>query len=354
MVLTTVLVALAVVLGYLLAARLGIVPGPDTGPGPVPPRSTANASGTALDLELSGAGSVAAESAVYLWAEQVQRAHPRLINRYQPLGSGAGRSEFLAGNTHYAISERPVTADEIAAAGAAAAHCAPINLPLIATLVDFVVNLPGVLEVNLDAATVAGIYQGRITNWNDPALAAINPQQTLPDLAITAIHRSDSAIVNEVVGRWLATTPDWPHAPGAQWPESTGVAANGNSGVVELLAPGAIGYLLHGTDAGHTSASLGAQANAEILVASPRQAGRAANDLVIEIDPGLVGVYPLVSLSYLVVCSGEQDPAVTQAIQAIFGWALTDQAQAGADPVGITPLPRPLAEEAADHLAELG
>ena len=103
-----------------------------------------------------------------------------------------------------------------------------------------VFNIEGVDTLNLDAATIAGIFAGTITNWNDPAIAALNSDATLPDLAITPVHRSDDSGTTENFTDYLfATAPDvWTSEPDGVWPLQSGEAAQGTSGVISAVQGG--------------------------------------------------------------------------------------------------------------------
>src|SRR6185295_12104640 len=147
-----------------------------------------------LSGTLDGAGSSAQGSAQEAWVAAFQTANPGVTINYDPSGSGAGRETFIAGGSDWAGSDSALSDDELAGEFAAcAADAKPIDIPTYISPIAVIFNVEGVDELNLDAATIAHIFKGDITNWNDPAIAALNDGAKLPDAAITAVHRSDDS-----------------------------------------------------------------------------------------------------------------------------------------------------------------
>ncbi|HWR86552.1 MAG TPA: extracellular solute-binding protein, partial [Rhodoglobus sp.] len=138
--------------------------------------------GSDLSGTLVGAGASSQGSAQEAWIAGFQEANPDVTINYDPAGSGAGRETFLAGGSQFAGSDRAFNDEELAAGGFAA--CAPdsglVELPLYISPIAVIFNLEGVDSLNLDAATIAGIFAGSITSWDDPAIAEQNPEATLP------------------------------------------------------------------------------------------------------------------------------------------------------------------------------
>jgi phosphate transport system substrate-binding protein len=201
-----------------------------------------------LSGNLVGAGSSAMDAAQQAWIAEFQTANPDVTIDYDPSGSGAGRDTFLEGASGYAGSDRAFNDEEIAAGGFAG--CAPdstiIQLPLYISPIAVIFNLEGVDSLNLDPATIAGIFAGTITNWNDPAIAATNDGVELPDQAITPVHRSDDSGTTENFTDYLAqAAPEvWTYEADGVWPFEGGEAAQGTSGVVDAVTngTGTIGY----------------------------------------------------------------------------------------------------------------
>ena len=151
-------------------------------------------SATALAGTLNGSGASSQGSASDAWIAAFQTAHPDVTVNYSPDGSGAGRKAFIAGGVQYAGSDSALSDEELAGTFAACApDSAAIDLPVYVSPIAVIFNVAGVKKLNLDAATIAGIFKGAITTWNDPAIAALNPGAALPSADITAVHRSDDS-----------------------------------------------------------------------------------------------------------------------------------------------------------------
>ena len=178
-------------------------------------------------------------------------------------------------------------------------------------------NVEGVDALSLDPATIAGIFAGTITNWNDPAIAATNDGVTLPDLAITPVHRSDKSGTTANFTDYLAQTAAdvWTYGSVEEWPIQAGEAAQGTSGVVNAIkgGNGTIGYADHSQTTGLSVVSVqvgsewvepSAEGAAIALDASPLEEGRETTDLAFAIDRTTEesGAYPVLLVSYLIGC----------------------------------------------------
>src|SRR5690606_31543186 len=179
---------------------------------------------TALTGTLNGAGASSQESAMEVWRAAFQDANPGLTVNYDPVGSGGGRTQFLEGAVAWAGSDSALAEDEYTAALQVCGPEGAINLPIYISPIAVVFNLPGVESLNLDAHTIASIFDGQVTRWNDPAIAALNAGVELPDLAITAVHRGDESGTTKNFTDYLAqAAPDaWPHKASGDWPTSLG------------------------------------------------------------------------------------------------------------------------------------
>ena len=152
---------------------------------------TAGGDSSAAESDLTGtlvgAGASSQQSAQEAWTTAFQTANPDVSIEYDPAGSGAGRDTFIAGGSAFAGSDRAFNDEEVAAGEFAA--CVPdtgiIEIPAYISPIAVVFNLDGIDTLNLDAPTIAGIFNGSITTWNDDAIASQNPDADLPDTAIT-------------------------------------------------------------------------------------------------------------------------------------------------------------------------
>ena len=203
-----------------------------------------------LSGTLTGVGSSAMASAQETWVAAFQTANPDVTVNYSPDGSGAGRDAFTGGGADFAGSDRALKVEELMPDALAKSRCADgskaINLPVYISPIAVIYNLEGVDSLKLDAATVAGIFKGEITKWNDPKIAAQNDGVSLPSTNITAVHRADDSGTTENFTDYLhALAPQvWDKEADGEWPYPGGEAAPQTSGVVDAVTngTGTIGY----------------------------------------------------------------------------------------------------------------
>jgi phosphate transport system substrate-binding protein len=324
------------------------------------------ASENASDLTgtLVGAGASSQQSAQEAWTKAFQEANPDVTVEYDPAGSGAGRDTFLAGGSAFAGSDRAFKDDEIADGEFTA--CAPdtglIEIPAYISPIAVVFNLEGIDTLDLDAPTIAGIFNGSITTWNDDAIASQNPDAELPDTAITPVHRQDDSGTTENFTEYLgAAAPDvWTDEADGVWPLDGGEAASQTSGMIDAVSggTGTIGYAdaSRAGDLGTVSVKVGdeyvpysAEAAAAIVDASPVVEGRGEGDLALEIDRTTeeAGVYPVVLVSYLIGCEEYQDAESAELVKAYFSYIVSDEGQStAADAAGSAPISADLFDKA--------
>jgi phosphate transport system substrate-binding protein len=192
--------------------------------------------------EISGAGATFPYPIYAKWAE-AYKAKTGISMNYQSIGSGGGIKQIEANTVDFGASDMPLKPDMLEKDGL-------VQWPMVMGGVVLVVNLPGVQpgQMKLDGKAVAGMYLGRITKWNDPAIAALNPGLTLPDKAIATVHRSDGSGTNFIFTHYLSSVdPEFQSKIGentsVEFP--TGLGGKGNEGVAALTGrtDGAIGYI---------------------------------------------------------------------------------------------------------------
>jgi len=318
--------------------------------------SAPSESASSLSGNLVGAGASSQDAAQQAWIAAFQTANPDVTIDYDPSGSGAGRETFLEGASDFAGSDRAFNDEEIAAGGFA--KCAPdtdiVELPVYISPIAVIFNVEGVDSLDLDAATVAGIFAGTITKWNDPAIASQNPDATLPDQAITPVHRSDDSGTTENFTDYLAATaPEvWTFEPDGVWPLESGEGAQGTSGVVDAVTngTGTIGYAdaSRAGDLGTVSIKVGdeyvsysPEAAAAVVDASPLAEGRSEGDLAIEVDHATeeAGVYPIILVSYLIGCQQYADSENVELVKSYFSYVASPEGQdAAAEAAGSAPI----------------
>jgi phosphate transport system substrate-binding protein len=207
-----------------------------------PTNSTASAAPG--QMLITGAGSTLDYPAFAKWFEAYKAVNPNVQFNYQSIGSGAGQKQLLAQTVSFGASDAPMSDSSMAGAPEKILH-----LPVVAGGVAIIYNLPGNPKLRLDGDTLAGIYLGTITNWNDPKIAALNPGVNLPNLNIIPVHRSDGSGTTFIFTDYLtAVSKPWADTikkgTAVQWPSGVGIGAKGSEGVAGQVRqlPGAIGY----------------------------------------------------------------------------------------------------------------
>ena len=314
-----------------------------------------------LSGTLSAGGASSQEAAMAAFRAGFQEANPDVTVNYEPIGSGGGREQFISGGYPFAGTDSALDEEELAAAEERCG-AAPIEIPNYVSPIAVIYNLPGVTELNLDGETIAGIFAGEITSWDDAAIAATNEGVELPGDPITAVHRSDESGTSENFTAYLdAVAPDvWTHGEVGEWPINDGEAAQGTSGVVDAVrnGSGTIGYA-DASQAGDLSVAqvavggeyVGptAEAAAQILEVSPRAEGRPESSMAVELDRATeeVGAYPIVLVSYLVACPTYDDAETAELTKAFLDYVVSEEGQQkSAETAGSAPLSSSLAEEA--------
>ena len=312
---------------------------------------------------LDGAGSSAQGAAQDAWVAGFQRANGSVTINYDPVGSGAGREQFIVGAVGYAASDSALSREEVDGELAPCTEdSGAIDLPVYLSPIALAFNVEGVDRLQLDAAATAGIFAGTIERWNDPILAALNPGVPLPDARITPVHRSDDSGTTQNFTDYLAeAAPEaWPFEPDDAFPVE-GEAAQGNSGIAAVIRDGVnvIGYLDASRAEGLDTATLAvgdafvpptAEAAAAVVDVSPLEQGRADDDLVIDIDRATTepGAYPLVLVSYVIACREYADPDEGALVHGYFEWISSAEGQeAAAEDAGSAPISPALRERVA-------
>ena len=267
---------------------------------------------------------------------------PDVTVNYDAIGSGGGRTNFLEGAYPFAGTDAVLDDDEIAQATERCGGEPPMHLPLYISPIAVIYNLEGVDSLQLSPQTIAGIFNQEITNWNDPEIAADNPGLELPDLAISPVNRSDESGTTENFLEYLSATAGdaWPHEVSGDWPVQGGQSGQGTSGVVQTVSGGngTIGYAdaSQAGDLGVARIKVGEEyveyspeAAAAVVDASPRVDGASEHDLAFELDRTSTepGTYPIVLVSYTVVCPAYDDPEEAELTKAFLGYIASEDGQ---------------------------
>ncbi|MFP5416118.1 MAG: phosphate ABC transporter substrate-binding protein PstS [Actinomycetes bacterium] len=312
------------------------------------PAASGSGAATASTLSgtLSGKGSSAMSVAQQTWIADFQTANPGVTVNYSPDGSGAGREGFQSGAVQYAGSDRAFSDSEMGAGkfGKCTAESNALNLPVYISPIAIIFNVSGVDKLQLDPATAAGIFAGKITKWNDPAIAATNPGVNLPDAAITAVHRSDDSGTTDNFTDYLAqAAPEvWTEEADGEWPATFGgEGAQGTAGVVDAVTNGTntIGYA-DASQAGQLGVATvksgtvfvgpTAEDAAKLVDASPRIENRPEHDYSLELDRTAEGAYPIALVAYALVCEDYTDDKEAELVKAYLGSMISSEGQQSA------------------------
>ena len=319
-----------------------------------------------LTGNLAGSGASSMQNAQTAWTESfmglVGAEGGDLTVTYDPTGSGTGREQFLAGQVKFAGTDAALDEEELAASTEVCNDEQAFNLPVYISPIAVVFKLEGVESLNLSAEVIGGIFAGDITNWNDPAIADLNPDAELPDLDIVPVHRSDDSGTTENFTEYLSqNAPDaWTHGPIETWPIDGGQSGDGTSGLISTVegGNGTIGYAdasqagnlgTANIQVGEEFVEYSADAAAKAVDVSPREEGREENDIVVELDRTTEesGVYPIVLISYLALCGSYADSAEGEAVKAYASYIISEEGQqAGLENAGSAPISDELRTEA--------
>jgi phosphate transport system substrate-binding protein len=325
------------------------------------------------NVSLSGAGATFPALLYQVWVEKFNEAHSNVTIDYQAIGSGGGIKAITQQTVDFGASDAAMKDEEIAALPAGTKI---LHVPTALGAVVVIFNLLGadgttaIKKLNLDGPTIANIFLGKITAWNDPAITALNPDiaSNLPATPIKVIHRSDGSGTTNAFTTYLAAVSDeWKNGPGVgkevNWP--TGDGAPGNDGVSGGVktADGRIGYveLQYAVVSGLASAAI-KNANGKFVQGSSAGVTAAADGAVANFPadfraaPIINGAgddtYPIAAYTYLLVYVDQKDASKGQALVAFLHWALTD-GQAEEKAIGYAPLPDEIRQKALDELHQI-
>jgi phosphate transport system substrate-binding protein len=305
---------------------------------------------------INGAGSTFAQPMYQQWAGQYKSSHSVQIN-YQGIGSGGGISEFTQGVVNFGATDAPMTGTEQSAAQAGQGSVV-LHIPMIIGAIAIIYNEPGVTNVKLDGPTLANIYLGKITKWNDAAIKALNPGVSLPSDAIQPVQRSDSSGTSYAFTSYLtAISPTWASQVGASkapsWP--TGTGATGSSGVAAAVqqTKGAIGYVEYGyATQGHIPFATLKNASGEFVAPSTASTNAASAAATFPTDvtkltfslvnSSASGAYPLVTPTYVLIAQHQKDGATGSELKGWLQWDLASAQQNEVTSLGYAPLPSKL------------
>lgn len=308
-----------------------------------------------VDVPLIESGSSLLYPLFNLWVGAYAASNPNADITTTSTGSGAGIAQAIKGLVQIGASDAYLS-DAIVKD-----HPTMLSIPLAISSQAINYNLPGVSKLNLSGPILAGIYEGKITKWNDPAIAAANPGVSLPDHVIVPIHRLDGSGDTFIFSQYLAfSDSDWgntlKYGTAISWPAVSGaIGAKGNQGMLTALSNNPYGVAYIGISFANQVAAKGlGQAallnkagnyvlptNDTISAAAASVADSTPADERISIifTPG-TNAYPIVNYEYAIVNSQQPSSAYAEAIRAFLNWALTNgSTPAFLDKVHFLPLP---------------
>ncbi|GBQ29498.1 phosphate ABC transporter substrate-binding protein PstS [Gluconacetobacter azotocaptans] len=303
--------------------------------------------GRAMAADIVGAGSSFGAPIYGAWARDAKQATGIALN-YQSIGSGAGQNQVLARTVDFGASDAPMNAERLRAGRL-------MQFPTVMGAVVPVVNLPGLGagQLRLTGPLLAALYAGDITEWNDPRIAAVNPDLTLPDIPVAPVRRADGSGTTFVFTSYLSRmSPAWKRDQGAAtsvaWP--TGEGARGNDGVAAAVrnTEGAIGYVEYAFAARNgMSMALLRDRNGDFVAAGADGFAAAARSAdwsdtttftVDLLDAPGAGAWPIMSATYVLIPVDPADPARAGAVLRFFDWAFRN-GDAAARALQYVPLP---------------
>ncbi|HET7902645.1 MAG TPA: phosphate ABC transporter substrate-binding protein PstS [Candidatus Nanopelagicales bacterium] len=302
---------------------------------------------------IKASGSSAQKNAMAAWINAYQVACSGATIDYQANGSGAGIKDFINKQTAFAGSDSALKDQDKTDADARCASGPAIDIPMVGGAIVAAYNLSGVDKLTLTPALLAQIYSGKVTKWNDPAIAAANSGVSLPDATIVAFHRSDSSGTTDNWTKYLAAQAksDWTYDHAKDWPAAitSGQGAKGSDGVASSVksTPNSIGYveLSFAQSQSLTSAWVdnggGAveptSANAATTISSATVTGT-GNDLALKIDYSTTKGYPIVLVTYEITCEKGLDSSLATLTKSFLTYTASDEAQGKLGSTGYVPI----------------
>lgn len=301
--------------------------------------------------KINGAGATFPYPIYSKWFSEYQKTHANVEFNYQSIGSGGGIKQVLAQTVDFGATDAPMTDDELKSAKMPIRH-----IPTVLGAVTVAYNVKGLASgLKLDGETLANIFLGKITKWNDAAIAKLNSKIKLPAADILIVRRSDGSGTTAVFTEYLAAvSSDWKTSVGAgkniKWP--SGIGAKGNEGVTSMVAQtdGAIGYieLAYAINSKLATAAI-KNKKGEFVSASVDSISKSAasikdvgGDLRISvINADGKGVYPISTFTWILLPENAASAPLKE-VRAFLGWALTEGQKYTTD-LHYAPLPKKMA-----------
>jgi phosphate transport system substrate-binding protein len=297
------------------------------------------------------------------WFDAYTKVDPTVHFNYQSIGSGGGQEQITKQTVDFGASDGPMTDEKLATAPGKILH-----IPTVAGADVVAYNLEGVKSLKLDGPTLANIFLGKITKWNDPAIVAMNPGEKLPDQFIAVVRRSDGSGTTYIFVDYLASvSPEWkakvgPPSTSVNWP--VGLGGKGNEGVAGQIkqVPGALGYVelayavenkLPFADMKNSSGNFITPSLASIQEAMAT--AKIPDDFRFSmVNPPGEKAYPICGCTWALIYQQQKDPVKGKKLVEFFRWIFTDKdAQKMATTLNYATLPDSVVQRVLKRLDEI-
>ena len=361
---------LGILAGIALTATVALAAcGTDNNSSTPSSKSTGTAAGCATGT-VNAQGSTAQQNAIAQWIKNYNSkcGSGAKIN-YNGTGSGAGQTAFIQGTADFAGSDSPLSADQQPQANNRCKSGPAIHLPMVVGPIGVVYNVGGLTNLQFKPATLAEIFSGKITKWNDATIAADNPGVKLPSTAITTVHRAEQSGTTDNFTNYLTQTAaaQWTFGHDKAWKAPGGDAETGSAGVSNEIKSkdGSIGYdewsyaVLNNLNmakiyngAGQYQALTADSAGATIGGAKVVGTG---DDLQMSIDYSTTaqGAYPIVLVTYEIVCDKGTPAAALPLVKSFLEYTSSTDGQSALTQVGSAPLPEQIRAKVASIVSNL-
>jgi phosphate transport system substrate-binding protein len=311
-------------------------------------------------MTINGAGATFPNPIYTKWFDAYTKVDSSVRFNYQAIGSGAGQKQIAEQTVDFGASDGPMSDENLAKAPGKILH-----VPTVAGAVAVTYNVPGLTTIKLDGGTIAGIFLGKITKWNDAAIAALNPKAKLPKTDVVVVHRSDGSGTSYIWSDFLSSvSPDWKEKVGkgtsVQWP--VGIGAKGNEGVAGQVKqlPGSIGYveLIYALQNKMPMANVKNQAGEfvkptlESITAALSSAQIPEDFRFSMVNPPGHGAYPIAGATWLLVYAEQKDAAKGKKLVEFLKWMIADGEKMAAD-LQYAPLPETIQKRVLAEIDEI-
>jgi len=315
---------------------------------------------------LNGAGATFPYPMYSKWFSEYHKVHPEIQVNYQSIGSGGGIRQVTEGTVEFGASDMPMTDEQLKEAQAKQ-KTKIINIPTVLGANVPAYNVPGVTgEVKFTPDVLAGIFLGKISNWNDSAISKINPDVKFPNQDIIVVHRSDGSGTTFIWTDYLSkVSPEWKSQVGSgtsvKWPK--GMGGKGNEGVAGFIRqlPGSIGYveLIYAVQnkipygSVRNSAGVFLKATLEGVTAAAASAPKMPADYRVSITnaPGK-DAYPISSFTWLLIPEQSKDASKGKILADFLNWMVTDGQKMTAE-LSYAPLPESVAAKVKETIKQI-